>query len=322
MSKTVWEATTSRRASSDQAQGEPFQAGSSLGAFLGSRPPGPQPPGRPLPLGWAHLIRLNLRAAWGRAYVRVIGANRELSWVFFEILLPILGTAAYVFIYRAMHAPPAYTGFVILGGAMTAYWTDVLWSMASQLYWEKESSNLEAFFIAPCSRMAILAGMAVGGAFRSTLRAAAILFLGSAIFGVRLPPANPLLLAGVFLLTLGALYGLGMTLASVYLVWGREAWHISTLLQEPVYLAVGLYFPVRALGGIGAGLASLIPLTLGLDAMRQLFYGAQAWGFLTVPAEMGLLAGQAILMLVLAKVSLDHMERLAKQEGRLTLKWQ
>jgi len=49
-----------------------------------------------------HRIKLNLQAILGRAYPRVVGANREPSWIFFEAVLPLLGIAAYVFIYQAI----------------------------------------------------------------------------------------------------------------------------------------------------------------------------------------------------------------------------
>ncbi|MCI0595263.1 MAG: ABC transporter permease, partial [candidate division Zixibacteria bacterium] len=97
-------------------------------------------------------LKTNLRAIWGRAYVRIVGAQREPSWILFEIMMPLLAVATYVFVYRALGAPQEFTGFVILGGIMTAYWLNVLWSMASQFYWEKETGNLELYLIAPISR--------------------------------------------------------------------------------------------------------------------------------------------------------------------------
>jgi ABC-2 type transport system permease protein len=114
------------------------------------------------------------RTVRGRAYPRVIGAQRERSWVFFEIFLPLLSVSAYVYIYRAVQAPPEFIGFVVLGGAMSAYWMNVLWSMATQLYWEKETGNLELYIVAPTSRMAILLGMSLGGIVATTLRAIAV----------------------------------------------------------------------------------------------------------------------------------------------------
>jgi ABC-2 type transport system permease protein len=272
---------------------------------------------------------MNLKAVWGRAYPRIIGVNRELSWVFFETVLPILGVAAYVFIYKALDAPPEYIGYVIIGGAMTAYWMNVLWSMAAQMYWEKEMGNLELYLIAPISRMSILGGMAFGGMFSSTVRALSTIFVGMAVFGVSVSLPEPLMFAGIFVFTMISLYGMGMLFASLYMLWGREAWHMSSLFTEPIYLVSGFYFPVKGfvtmLGRPGFWLAagaSVIPITLGLDGMRQCLYPGTGDGFLPVWLELLILVGLSVLFLFLAKHSLSYMEELGKREGRLTLRWQ
>jgi len=267
-------------------------------------------------------LELNIRAIIGRAYVRVVGVNRELSWVIFDIILPLLGVAAYVYIYRALQAPPEFSGFVILGGAMTAYWLNVLWSMASQFYWEKERGHLELLLLAPASRISILLGMALGGMFATTVRAGSVIFLGAVIFGVDLRPQRPAELVLLFLLTMIALYGLGMLFASLFLLWGREAWHTSNLLQEPIYLVSGFYFPVKSLNFWLAIGASIIPLTLGLDGMRQLIFGVKAQGFLAVEIEIAVLTVLSVVFLYLAAKALGYMEALAKREGRLTLRGQ
>lgn len=266
---------------------------------------------------------LFLRTVIGRAYPRMVGLQREKSWLVFDVLLPLLQVSAYVFIYRAVQAPPEFTGFVVLGGAMTAYWMNVLWNMASQLYWEKETGNLEVFMVAPTSRMAILLGMALGGIVATTVRAAAVLFLGIVLFRVQLAPTDIPMLVGVFFLTLIALYGMGMLLSSLYLLFGREAWHISNLLQEPVYLLSGLYFPVRSLGAWAAAGASLIPMTLGLDAMRQLMFPEMTeFAFLPVRYELAILGGLSVLFVVAARWALAYMEELARRQGRLTVRGQ
>jgi len=265
---------------------------------------------------------LNLRAAWARAYVRIVGANREPTWILFDTLLPLLALSAYVFVYRAMEAPPEFTGFVILGGAMTAYWMNVLWSMASQFYWEKMSGQLELFLIAPMSRMAILLGMAVGGLFMTTSRAVSALILGCLIFGVRFQVTSPLMLILIFFLTMVSLYGMGMMFSSLFLMWGREAWHLSSLLQEPVYLLSGFYFPVSGLGFWAAAIASLIPLTLGLDGMRQLLFGPKAQGFLPLRWEIIALLFLCAFFLLFAGKGLRLMEEKGKREGTITARWQ
>jgi ABC-2 type transport system permease protein len=264
------------------------------------------------------------RTVVGRAYPRVIGAQREKSWVFFEIFLPLLQVTAYVFIYRAIQAPPEFIGFVVLGGAMSAYWLNVLWSMASQLYWEKETGNLELYVVAPTSRMAILLGMAMGGLFATTLRAIAVITIGTLLFHVSMSVSSVPVLVGVFVTTLVALYGMGMLLSSLFLLYGREAWHLSNLLQEPVSLVSGFYFPVRALGQVVAAAASILPITLGLDAMRQLLFPAMLGKFRFLPpgVELAILAGLAVLFLFLSHRALAFFEKLARRDGRLSVRGQ
>jgi ABC-2 type transport system permease protein len=269
-------------------------------------------------------FRADLRAVGGRAYPRISGMFREKSWVFFEVLLPFLSTSAFVFVYRALQAPQEYVGFVVLGGAMTAFWLNVIWMMASQLYWEKSQGNLELYFAAPIDVMAILFGMALGGMVMSTTRAVIILVVASAVYGVTFQVEQWLLLIGVFVLTLTALYGLGMVLASLFLVWGREAFQLTQLFTEPVYFVSGLNFPVGRLGLVGALAVATIPLAVGLDAMRQLAFSGTTLPFLTPsPAvEAAILVAMTVVFLLAARWMLRAMERMARREGRLSIRWQ
>ena len=124
----------------------------------------------------------------------------------------------------------------------------------------------------------------------------------------------------MFVLTLAALYGLGMMFASLFLLWGREAWHIVNLLQEPVYLLSGTNFPVSIFPTAVAVVASAIPLTAGMDAMRQILFRVP--GVFSVWSEVLVLAGLALVFLLAAHRSLRHLERRAKEEGKLTVRWQ
>jgi ABC-2 type transport system permease protein len=265
-------------------------------------------------------IGVNLRSILGRAYPRLIGTSREPSWIFFEVALPFLTTSAFVFVYRALHAPPEFVGFVVLGGAMLAFWLNVIWLMAAQLYWEKDQGNLELYFTAPISMMSILFGMAMGGLLMSCIRAGIVLFVGSVLYGVVFSVSQWALLLAVFFLTLAALYGLGMMLAGLFLIWGREAWHMTQLLQEPVYFVSGLNFPVARLGSLGAVAISTLPLAVGLDAMRQLAFtgSTQPAGLVSPEIEALVLVVMAALFIGLSRVLLRVIERRARYEGTLS----
>lgn len=270
----------------------------------------------------AESLRVNVAAILARARVRVLASWRETSWVIGETVFPFLTMSAFVLVYRGLHAPKVYEAFVVLGAAMTAYWNNVLWSMASQFFWEKEQGQLQLYLITPVSRMSILLGMALGGMAMTTTRAIVILIGGMLLFHIALPLDRLIPALLLFLLTLAAVYALGMILSSVFLMWGRSAWHTVTLFQEPVYLLSGFYFPVRFLGAVAGAFAALLPITLGLDGIRQIFYGPAAHGFVPLawipPIEVALFA----LFLFLAHRSLLLMENLGKREGRLTLRGQ
>jgi ABC-2 type transport system permease protein len=252
------------------------------------------------------------------------GLMREKSWVFFEILLPFLATSAFVFVYRALQAPAQYIGFVVIGGAMTAFWLNVIWMMAQQLWWEKSQGNLELYFAAPMNIMAVLFGMAVGGFVMSSTRAAAVLVIATTVFGVTFSVDQWLLLIAVFLLTLAALYGLGMVLASLFLMWGREAWHLTQLLVEPVYFVSGLNFPIARLGVLGSVAISILPLAVGLDAMRQLAFAGTTYptGTPSPEVEALILVVMVVVFIAIARWSLVTLERRAREEGRLSVRWQ
>ena len=266
--------------------------------------------------------RLFVQAMLARAYVRVVGLSRDAAWLVSDTLFPNLGMCAFVLLYRALGAPRTYEVLALVGGILTTFWLNVLWGMGAQFYWEKQQGQLQLYFAAPCSRLAILSGMALGGMASATLRSLTGVALGAWVFHMHVVAFSPWALAGVFLLTMLAIYALGMTLASLFLLYGREAWHTANALQEPIYFLSGLYFPIRTLGALGAVAAGILPLTLGTDALRQVLLGPTAQGLLPLPLESLALAGFGALFLWLARVAMEHLEALAKREGRLTQRWQ
>ena len=77
--------------------------------------------------------------------------------------------------------------------------------------------------------------------------------------------------------------------------------------------------PIKSFNFWVAAAASLIPLTLGLDAMRQLIFPSSAsLAFLTVEVEIAVLIILSIVFLLCARILLRHLEKLSIREGRLT----
>ncbi|HYH66548.1 MAG TPA: ABC transporter permease, partial [Urbifossiella sp.] len=76
-------------------------------------------------------IHLFVAAALARSYARVAWLFRSRVWMVQETVLPVLAVSAFAYSYRAMGAPPEYTGLVVLGAAMTTFWLNVLWGMGA-----------------------------------------------------------------------------------------------------------------------------------------------------------------------------------------------
>ena len=98
------------------------------------------------------------------------------------------------------------------------------------------------------------------------------------------------------------------------------AWHLVSLLQEPVYLLSGTNFPISVLPHFVALIASAIPLTLGMDAMRQVLFRTP--GLFDVWIELSVLGALAVVFFFVARLGLRYLERRAREEGKLTVRWQ
>ncbi len=263
------------------------------------------------------------RVVYARAYVRLKGLIREPHWSVAEVIIPLLSISAYIYMYQVLNAPNEFLGFVIIGGAMLSFWSNVLWGMSTQFYWEKETGTLELYMVAPISRMAVLIGMALGGIINTSIRAISILVIGTLLFPIHFAVGNMLALIIIFVLAVVALYGMGILFASLFLLYGREATHIADLMQEPIYVLSGMYYPVlgsRFFPSAIKLLATAIPLTLGIDGIRQLVI--LGGDFNSVVMHIVGLAILASLLLPASYFALRKMEDISKKEGRLTLRWQ
>ncbi|HZW85569.1 MAG TPA: ABC transporter permease, partial [Nitrososphaerales archaeon] len=195
------------------------------------------------------------------------------------------------------------------------------WSMASQFNWDKQEGLFEIYLTSPASISAILIGMSLGGIIGTVPSALIVTGIGWFLFH----PAVNASWGGVALtfgLTLASLYSMGMVLASLYLTYGREAESMNEVLQEPVSMLSGLYFP-----SIGSGspfpfaiqaAASLIPLTIGMDALRKtLFYGSSPQ---QVFPDLLILAVMAVVLLFVSTSALKLLERKGRKDGTVSVR--
>jgi ABC-2 type transport system permease protein len=255
-----------------------------------------------------------------RALVRLWSIFGEKLWIIVNMGFPVLSSLALSLLYYSIGASN-YIGYAILGGVMVSFWGNVLWSMASQFNWDKQEGLFEIYLTSPASLSAILIGMSVGGIIGTVPSAAVVVAFGWVLFH---PAVNASwgAVGLTFGLTLASLYAMGMTLSSLYLTYGREAESINNVLQDPVSMLSGLYFP-----SIGAGspfpfaiqaVASLIPLTLGMQALRGALFQAQGLGAIWL--DLAALAVMAVVFLGISNLALAALEKKGREDGTIAVR--
>lgn len=261
------------------------------------------------------------RTMYARTWVRTKSIFGEPLWLLVGIGFPLFTSLGLAFLYKSSGIS-SLSGFAILGGVMVSFWSNVLWSMASQFYWDKQEGIFEVYLISPAPMTAILVGMSLGGIVGTVPSALLVGVLGWSFFAPQASP-NWAALAATFVLTITALYALGMLLASLYLVYGREAESLNEAVGEPVSLLSGLYFP--SLGKSSPfplalqAVASLIPLTIGMDAMRKsLFFAQDLWA---IYPDLVALTAMAVALLVISKKSLDTLRERGRREGSVSVRF-
>lgn len=256
-----------------------------------------------------------VKVAVSRALIRVIATYGDPLWIVVNVGGPMLTSLALAFLYR-FAGLSSLTGFAILGGGMVAYWGNVLWSMASQLNWDKRSGMLYLYIASPAPLTALLIGMSLGGILGTLPSSIAVVIIGTILFK---PPFSPptLTVVLIFMLTLVALYGMGIALSSLYLILGRESEEVNEALYEPISFLSGIYFP--SIGRFSPlplalqAVASLIPLTLGMDALRRAIFYTE--GLTELWSNLSALAVMAIALILIGLKALSYVERRGRETG-------
>jgi ABC-2 type transport system permease protein len=233
---------------------------------------------------------------------------------------PLLTSMGMALLYRSSGGSNL-SGFAVLGGVMLAFWSNVLWSMASQFHWDKQEGLFEIYLVSPAPITAILVGMSLGGIAGTAPAATIVTILGWLFFS---PPINPSwpTVAVVFMLTIASLYAMGMLMSSLYLVYGREAESLNDAMGEPISMLSGIYFPsigrTSPLPFAIQAIASLIPLTVGMDALRRAMFSSEDVS--AVYQSLAVLAVMAGILLVAARWALRALEERGRRLGSLAVR--
>lgn len=158
---------------------------------------------------------------------------------------------------------------------MTILFTSIFTGI--EIIWDRQFGFLKETLVAPVSRYCIMLGRTLGGATVAMIQGL-IVFLLAMVFGFR--PDNVLLLplALLFMFLVAMLFtALGTAIASVLEdMQGFQL--IMNFLVMPLFFLSGALFPLSNLPATVSTIASLDPLTYGVDGLRGTLVNGSHFG--------------------------------------------
>jgi ABC-2 type transport system permease protein len=273
-------------------------------------------------------VRADLRAfgAAGMKEWRLLRRypSMVLGFLFWPIVLPL----AYVLQARgfagdspaALDAFAARTGtteiagFLFLGWAAYMWISMILWGPGTALRTEQIRGSLEALFLTPVSRLVILFGPLVSQVIWALWMFGIVGGVLIVFFGVSISPLEALRAAGVILVAVPALYGLGALFAAVVLRFGEV--HAMVQGVRGVFTVFcGMSFPIVILPDWAHRVALTLPPTYLIGDLRTALLGSSS--IVGQFADLAILLGLGIVISAAAIVVFRRTERHARRGGSL-----
>ena len=206
-------------------------------------------------------------------------------------------------------------GFTLIGQLLYTFFLSTL--MAGAIFdREREQGTFEMVLLSPANRLAILLGNTFGTSIRYLWLMIGTLFLFSLSFNVGIQIKDFIAVFLSLLLSFLSLLAFGLSLAA-FSIHSRRGGLIAIACQEPVAYMSGLVVPQNALPQTLAQAGYLLPLTIGLLAIRlSLLCGALLQD---IQVLLAVLLIMIAVYVVLAHFLIKIAEKSAKAKGTLAL---
>ena len=273
-------------------------------------------------------LALDLRAWWAGVVAVTRIQFRYPSEVVGTLLWPVMLPLTYVLQARAFAggSPAAaaafahrtgtasVVGFLFVGFAVYMWISNVLWGPGTQLRQQQQIGALEAMYLTPANRAALLFAPSGGFLVQAVMMFALVGAVLRGVFAVELTPAEVVRAAGVIALAIVPMYGMGAAFSVLVLVF-KEPNGMVQFLRGLFQVTCGITFPIVVLPGWVQDVALALPPTHILSAVRGVLLGGA--GLAQVSGDLAALAIAGVALCGLGVVAYDAAERYARRTGGL-----
>lgn len=207
-----------------------------------------------------------------------------------------------------------FFSFVIIGIAFSDYLVSSTNTFAGEIRTAQVVGTLESLLVTPTSIMTILFSSYMYTLFATSLRIVLYLILGAWVFGVHFQAVGPGTVLLTFFLSLLPFFGLGLLSATFILVF-KQGSPIGGLVAVSSGLLGGVLYPVAVLPAWLKPISALLPITHGLEAMRQVLLNGA--GLRDIQMQLFILLIFSVVLLSTGIGSIYFGLRVARKEGSL-----
>ncbi len=246
---------------------------------------------------------------------------RHLSYIVDVIRWPLYPTFYFLTLVLAYHIAGRTTvggfdarGYLLVGTIGVILWQSNLWAGGYAIEAERHEGTINALFLTPASRAAVVLGYALGSLSVWILPNTVILGGIAIALHAHIEVTDPLAVGLSLLCLIIATFALGFAVAGIF-VLSRRANLLANFLQSPIYLLSGMLVPVASLPPAMRWMAAVFPLSAGMDALRQSLLGGA--GIVDVSGDLARLLFLSAVLFSFGLFMLRRVEHVAKRGAEL-----
>lgn len=186
--------------------------------------------------------------------------------------------------------------------------------MSRNMVEEAQTGTLEQMFLSPVSATLLIVGRALGAVLLATIFAAPFAFVLPFVMEIQLPNSWQIIPAVV--ITMVGLLGFGFALSGITLMVKRAS-GIVTLAQNALLFLSGALIPISQFPGWLQGFSKTLPITLGIDLIRDLGLESASLSQVWSDGRLQWLLAHAFIYLTVGIAMFIVAERTARQRGSI-----
>lgn len=275
--------------------------------------------------GIPRLARSFRLAAW-------LGWQIESNWAdpflfaIYSLVKPVSGAAILVIMYSVItggdFASPLFP-YIYLGNAFYIYVGQVMTGISWAVIDDREHyKTLKYIYVAPINFQTYLLGRGVARFIIASISVFVVIVFGGLFLGLRidLTAVNWGLFFASLLLGVIMLATLGLILAGMMLLLVHHMWGLGEAVAGALYLFSGAIFPLEVLPPFLRWIGYLMPLTYWLELLRRSLVGSVAEAFPTLSQYsniqlFGVLIGLTVIFGLLSLIVFRVCEHQARERG-------